>query len=115
MTAQDWWAATVADKAWNRRQAEIINERIAKLFTNIVDTRYWIRINYYQPDNCYCIFFNVARKRTYQRSWPLSQLTGIGFTRLVAILKIVHTKYKFTMEFNNFSTGQRRVLSKEVG
>lgn len=114
MNEPDWWAATAADKAWSRQQAQKIISRLNHLFANVPDTRYWILVNACQQTNSYNLFFNCQRRRTYQRSWPIAQLTGIDFEQLLAVLIGVRAKYNFTFEYVHFTRAQRRILREEV-
>lgn len=104
----------MADKAWNRKQVQKISKQIDKLFANIPNTRYWILVNYYRPENSYNFFFNINRRRTYQRSWPIAQLPDIKFKCLIKILQGIRKQYKFTMKFSNFTKAQRQILHKEI-
>ena len=114
MRGLDWWEATMADKAWNKRQGQLIADKISTLFKNTSETRYWISINYFQQDNAYNIFFNIHRKKRFQRSIPIASYSGIKFNTLVQILVEVRNKYQFTFKYTNFTKEQCRELYRKV-
>lgn len=114
MNEQDLWAVITADKAWNRRQGQLISDRITKLFKNIPRTAYWVSINYFAPDNAYNIFFNIKRNGTFQRSIPIAQYSHIKFETLIEILKEVRKTYQFTFNYTNFTKEQLKQLYREV-
>lgn len=104
----------MADKAWNKRQGQLITDRIAKLFKNIPRTAYWVSINYFAPDDAYNIFFNIKRNGTFQRYIPIAQYSHIKFETLIEILKEVRKTYQFTFNYTNFTKEQLKQLYREV-
>lgn len=114
MNGLDWWEATMADKAWNRRQGQLIADKISELFKNTYDTKYWISINYFRQENTYNIFFNINRKKRFQRSIPIANYSNIGFNTLLQILKEVRNRYQFTFKYTNFTKEQCEELYRKV-
>lgn len=114
MNVQDLLAGIMADKAWNKRQGQLITDRIAKLFKNIPRAAYWVSINYFAPDDAYNIFFNIKRNGTFQRSIPIAQYPHIKFETLIEILKEVRKTYQFTINYTNFTKEQLKQLYREV-
>lgn len=114
MNEQDWLAAIMADKAWNKKQGTLITNRIDKLFANLPRTKYWVSINYFKPDKGYSLFFNIKKQGTYQRSIPLARYPRVKYQTLLAILKEVRKTYQFTFSYTNFTKEQLKQLYKEV-
>lgn len=107
--------ATAGDKAWNsKKEAQKLTEKITKLFKNMPKTRYWIIINYYQPDNGYSLFFNIKKQRIYQRSIPIARYKNMAFDSLKEVLMGIRESYQFTFEYHNFTKEQRIQLYREV-
>lgn len=114
MNVQDLLADITADKAWNRRQGQLISDKITQLFKNIPRTAYWVNINYFAPDDAYNMFFNIKRAGTFQRSIPIAQYPHIKFQTLLEILKEIRKTYHFTFNYSNFTKEQLKRLYREV-
>lgn len=106
---------TAVAKAWNStNEAQHLTEKMAELFKNMPNTRYWVIINYYKPDNGYSLFFNIKKQRAYQRSIPIARYENMTFDDLIDVLKEVRNSYQFTFEYHNFTKEQQIQLYNKV-
>ena len=91
-----------------------ICEQIARHFKQTRQTRYWIAIAYYSPDDCYNLFFNSRRPHHWQRSWPIAILNDLEFDELIAVLNVIRQQYHFTFEYSGFNHLELDRLQHEV-
>ncbi len=94
--------------------AKRICDRLATYFKQKSRTRYWIAVVYYSPDDCYNLFFNARRPRSWQRSWPIGIIKEADLDYLIAVLNAIHERYHFSYEYRQFQPLELSRLRREV-